>query len=439
MRRHLVSDDHHSQSIKSHKSSISRSIVQTIESSSMVMMTSSRRRWLLLLASFALLAHCVAGAGAGDDGVDGEVEGEDMSDYYSARETHRVIWRLAGFFACSAALMSLYQMRLHVKWNSHYHLRKYVLRILLVVPVYGIESWLGLRFTSTAIYFDTFRECYESFALYSFYCFLVEFLGGERQLVRTLRKKEEQRHFFPFCCCAPWPMGGPFLYNCKLSILQFVILKPAMAIVKFILDYVDLYWVGPFSWASGFPYIMLIDNVSQTVALYGLIIFYHKLRDDLAPVNPVPKFLVVKSVIFFTFWQSVGLSILVQLNIIRPTGGYTTENIVIVIQDFLVCVEMFAAAIAHHWAFSYREFHDPEQQPNAPPMVHSLMQAVDVSDVFVDDVHHALNPEESNLAEGAENSPLLAAHKGYHKPNVFAKNRAGMVHDARQMTPIILD
>lgn len=37
-----------------------------------------------------------------------------------------------------------------------------------MVPVYALDSFLSIRFTSYAIYFDTIREWYEAYAIYNF-------------------------------------------------------------------------------------------------------------------------------------------------------------------------------------------------------------------------------------------------------------------------------
>jgi len=85
-----------------------------------------------------------------------------------------------------------------------------VLRILFMVPIYAMESWLGLKFRQAAEVLDTLRLSYESLVIYSFFSLLVGFLGGERHLARILRAKPQQRHVFPFCCVKPWEMGQPF-------------------------------------------------------------------------------------------------------------------------------------------------------------------------------------------------------------------------------------
>jgi hypothetical protein len=55
--------------------------------------------------------------------------------------------------------------------------------------------------------------------------------------------------------------------------------------------------------ASGYLYITIIYNISVSLALYALFLFYHATRDLLSAYDPVWKFLTVKSVIFLSFWQ----------------------------------------------------------------------------------------------------------------------------------------
>ena len=54
---------------------------------------------------------------------------------------------------------------------------------------------------------------------------------------------------------------------------------------------------------SGYLYITIIYNVSITLTLYALFLFYFATRDLLTPYDPVLKFAIIKSVIFLSFWQ----------------------------------------------------------------------------------------------------------------------------------------
>ena len=52
-----------------------------------------------------------------------------------------------------------------------------------------------------------------------------------------------------------------------------------------------------------YVYITLIINFSVAYAFYVLMLFYHTLHSRLEPYDPLPKFLSIKAIIFFAFWQ----------------------------------------------------------------------------------------------------------------------------------------
>ena len=54
---------------------------------------------------------------------------------------------------------------------------------------------------------------------------------------------------------------------------------------------------------AGYFYCSIAYNISVTVALYGLFLFYSATRPLLSPFHPVLKFLSVKSIVFLSFWQ----------------------------------------------------------------------------------------------------------------------------------------
>ena len=56
---------------------------------------------------------------------------------------------------------------------GHCLLQPFVVRIMWMVPIYAVDSWLALRFMGAAIYLDTVRECYEAYVLYNFFSYLL--------------------------------------------------------------------------------------------------------------------------------------------------------------------------------------------------------------------------------------------------------------------------
>ena len=53
----------------------------------------------------------------------------------------------------------------------------------------------------------------------------------------------------------------------------------------------------------GYFYCQLTYNLSITVALYGLVLFYSSTKELLSKYQPVLKFVTIKTVVFLSFWQ----------------------------------------------------------------------------------------------------------------------------------------
>ena len=177
--------------------------------------------------------------------------------------------------------------------------------------------------------------------------------------------------------------GVPLRFDAR----RYCVIKPILALISFILGLVGSYGNGEFSVTRGYPYIAFVTNASQIWAMYCLILFYFALRDDLAPIRPVPKFLVVKAVVFFTWWQSVIFAVLEYEGLITASEKYDAPTVETQMQDFVVTIEMVVAAIAHHFYFSYKDFYDSTAPLIIAPMFRSMFEVVNVSDVFVQDVN----------------------------------------------------
>ncbi len=52
--------------------------------------------------------------------------------------------------------------------------QKYVVRILWMVPLYALQSYLSLRYHRARIYIDTVRDFYEAYVIASFVCYVME-------------------------------------------------------------------------------------------------------------------------------------------------------------------------------------------------------------------------------------------------------------------------
>lgn len=246
-----------------------------------------------------------------------------------------------------------------------------------------------MRLPDKAIYFETLRDLYESYVLYSFLQFLIQVLGGEESLILMLKDKSPTRgaHMWGLqWCVKPWLMGqpvrktvyerddtsgrrrpmkrviwtSPFFVKCKFGVLQYVLLKFVSAIFIMILELNGWYKEGNFTWKGGYLYICFLTNLSQCWAVYCLVFFYYATHTELSPIRPVGKFLSVKALVFFTWYQSVVLAILVSWGLIPEytlkQQEWAAEDVAKAIQDYLICIEMFAAAVVHTFIFPHTEY-----------------------------------------------------------------------------------
>jgi len=143
----------------------------------------------------------------------------------------------------------------------------------------------------------------------------------------------------------------------KRGILQYTWLKPVLSLATIIMRACGVYKEGYIGLNSGYLWTGLLYNISVTLSLYSLGLFWVCMHNDLKPFRPVPKFLCVKLIIFASYWQGFLLSVLVWIGVIPDAvEGYSPDNLAAAIQDALICIEMPLFA-AYHWhAFSWRDY-----------------------------------------------------------------------------------
>ncbi|XP_051899143.1 transmembrane protein 184B-like isoform X1 [Pristis pectinata] len=273
---------------------------------------------------------------------------------------------VSGFFVWTALLITCHQIYMHLRCYSVPNEQRHIVRILFIVPIYAFDSWLSLLFFTNDqyyVYFNTVRDCYEAFVIYNFLSLCYEYLGGESAIMSEIRGKSiESSCMYGTCCLWGKTYSIGFLRFCKQATLQFCVVKPLMAIITVILQAFGKYKDGDFNVASGYLYVMIVYNISVSLSLYALFLFYFATRELLSPYSPVLKFFMVKSVIFLSFWQGMLLAILEKCGAIPKIAVadvYVGEGTVAAgYQNFIICIEMFFAAIALRYAFTSKVYRD---------------------------------------------------------------------------------
>mmetsp|Transcript_3651 Transcript_3651/g.7987 ORF Transcript_3651/g.7987 Transcript_3651/m.7987 type:complete len:628 (-) Transcript_3651:83-1966(-) len=270
----------------------------------------------------------------------------------------------AAAFVVITLVLSIREILSHLyNWYAP-QVQKFVVRILFMVPLYSVQSWLSLRFHGPArVYIDTVRDLYEAYVIQSFVYYLIELLGGEDRMAELLSRKDARlggHGRIMSKCLKRWVMGKDFLVKIKQGVLQYVVIKTILSLLTtFVFLPSKWYGEGTFDLNYAYVYITTIMNTSVMYALYCLVKLFHAVKSDLrSPVNwhPVGKFLCVKGVVFFTWWQGVFIYFLRSHEFIGDVGSWSGDEVAGGIIDYLICVEMVFFSIGHMFTFTYKEY-----------------------------------------------------------------------------------
>lgn len=227
----------------------------------------------------------------------------------------------------------------------------------------------------------------QAFTIYTFFQLLINFMGGERALIITMYGRPPVSHLWPLNHVLPKvDISDPYTFLAiKRGILQYAWIKPVLALATIIMKATGTYQEGYIGISSGYFWSGLIYNVSISISLYALALFWVCMNEDLKPFRPMPKFLCVKGIIFASYWQGFFLSILVWLGALPDdVAGYTPDNLAASIQDALICFEMPAFALAHWYAFSWHDYADITISAARMPVKHALRDAFGSVDLIQD-------------------------------------------------------
>ncbi|MBA0549567.1 hypothetical protein Golob_020590 [Gossypium lobatum] len=279
------------------------------------------------------------------------------------------IWAtlIAGVFVVVTLSLSMYLVLEHLYSYKNPEEQKFLIGVILMVPLYAVESFVSLVDQSISVDLSILRDCYESFAMYCFERYLVACLGGEDRTIEFMKRlgrassktplleldyeKGTIKHPFPMnYILRPWKLGQWFYQVVKFAIVQYMIIKSLTALLAVFLEAFGVYCEGEFKWGCGYPYMAVVLNFSQSWALYCLIQFYSVTKDELARINPLAKFLTFKSIVFLTWWQGVAIALFYALGLFRSpiAEGLQFKSSV---QNFIICIEMGLASIVHLYVF----------------------------------------------------------------------------------------
>eukprot|EP01066_Platyproteum_vivax_P010332 Platyproteum_vivax@DN4612_c0_g1_i1.p1 len=282
----------------------------------------------------------------------------------------------------TASAISVHQIFMHLKYFNQPQLQLNIVRILLMVPIYSVQAFVSYCHPRVAVVLDTVRTCYEGYILFIFLQLLIQYLGGENLILLHFENQKRIPHPWPFKhYFKPVQANRKFFRLVKKGCFQYVLVKPITAILALLLECFDLYEGGRFQSTKGYAYLAAISSVSVWIALYCLVLFYVATKQRLDSFRPLAKFLCIKAILFFSFWQSLVLAAVVQMGWLGGKHTLASAMTSVRIQDWLVCVEMLGFGIAHTYAFSYLDFVTANSTAKKP-VLSNLQKVLNVEDVL---------------------------------------------------------
>ncbi|ELU37602.1 DUF300 domain-containing protein [Rhizoctonia solani AG-1 IA] len=273
----------------------------------------------------------------------------------------------AGLATAVATVTSVLSICSHLKNYRKPALQRMVIRIMVMVPLYAISSFISLFSLEAGVIIDVLRDVYEAFVIYCFFHLLLIYLGGERSLLILLYGREPKEHAYsvrPILSCD----------STRSPPTEYVQVKPILAAITLILKALGKYREGAFR----------VDAACIALPCSGYV--------------------------------SAVISN-------RSVGSYTdVEHISLAITDTLICYEMPIFAIAHSYAFSTSDFTDPSVHHVARmPFLHALRDAFGLLDVIVDArdtlrggvSYQAYEPAEGGMHQGTGRDRRIRAGLRY--------------------------
>jgi len=277
---------------------------------------------------------------------------------------------VGGYCAIWATVLSVFQILEHFSTFTQPERQSKIVRVLFMIPIYAMMSWLSLVIRSAAPVLDLIRDAYEAYALYNFFTLMLELMGGIDSLYRTLMTEERDlmHHYFPFSyMMSPFRVGPRFVQLCHRCMFQFMVLKPLCTFIVLILEARDAYGDSLLDGSKGYLWMTLIYNVSITIALYSLMYFYGATKNLMEGMNPLGKFLCIKTVLFLSYWQGIVIAILHSFDLLPILQYWTQKEVATGLQDFAICIEMLFISFAHKFCFGIQEYIPRSQEDDSVP------------------------------------------------------------------------
>ncbi|KAL4737505.1 organic solute transporter Ostalpha-domain-containing protein [Aspergillus similis] len=281
---------------------------------------------------------------------------------------HELCVIVVGAFAIVAGLVSFYLIMRHATHYSKPIEQRHIIRILLMIPIYALVSWLSTYYYKHAVYYSVLGDCYEAFTISAFFALLCHYIApdlhSQKDYFRGIQPKNWVWPLTWLQKCSGgkngiWrvPRSGLTWFNVIwVGVFQYCFLRVLMTIVAVITQKFDLYCESSLNPAFSHIWVLAIECVAVTIAMYCLIQFYIQIKDEISEHKPFLKVASIKLVIFLSFWQSSLISFLYSAGVIKSSKKLAAPDLKVVLAELIISVEMALFAVLHLWSFPWKPY-----------------------------------------------------------------------------------
>ncbi|CAG7942588.1 unnamed protein product [Penicillium olsonii] len=280
---------------------------------------------------------------------------------------HLLALLVGGVCGIVACVVSLYLILQHATHYSKPIEQRHIIRILFMVPVYSLVAWLSILFYHDSVYFEVLGDCYEAFCISAFFSLMCHYIApdlhSQKDYFRGIQPKQWlwPLNWLQKCCGGEriWrtPRSGLTWFNIVwVGVFQYCVMRVLMTIVAVVTQAFGVYCEESLSPAFSHIWVVVIESVSVTIAMYCLIQFYHQTSQDIKQHSPFLKILSIKLVIFLSFWQSILINLLVSEGAIEATDKIALNDLKTGLPELMINVEMAIFGILHLWAFAWKPY-----------------------------------------------------------------------------------
>lgn len=118
---------------------------------------------------------------------------------------HRLGLWLSAVFSLLALALSFFLIYMHAIHYLRPREQVHIIRILFMVPVYAMVSFLSYKYYTHSVYFELLGDCYEAFAIASFFSLLCHYIAEDLH---------QQKNYFRTISPKPWIWPMKYVQKC---------------------------------------------------------------------------------------------------------------------------------------------------------------------------------------------------------------------------------